>query len=140
MFTDSSKIPNSKVSHEDTILFSVLKEELTCINVARLKLMSLFTCVLCKVQTVNYERLALGFDTTKDRCKTTTFILGLIFKLILLKFELKFSFFDEFLPFHSNFLLIFCIILPFLLNWTQLSQELDINYGQLHLLNFGYVF
>jgi len=67
MFTDSSKIPNSKVSHEDTILFSVLKEELTCINVARLKLMSLFTCVLCKVQTVNYERLALGFDTTIEK-------------------------------------------------------------------------
>ena len=67
MFPDKSKIPNSKVSNEDTSLFSVLKEELTCINVARLKLMSFFICALCKVQTVNYERLALGFDTTVEK-------------------------------------------------------------------------
>lgn len=67
MFTGKSKIPISKVSNEDTTLFSVLKKELTCINVARLKLMSLFICALCKVQTVNYERLALGFDTNIEK-------------------------------------------------------------------------
>lgn len=67
MFSDKSKIPNPKVSNEDTSLFSVLKEELTFINVARLKLMSFFICALCKIQTVNYERLALGFDTTVEK-------------------------------------------------------------------------
>ncbi len=29
--------------------------------------MSFFICALCKVQTVNYERLALGFDTTVEK-------------------------------------------------------------------------
>ena len=67
MILSYSKNPTSKASHEDTTLFSVLKEELTCINVARLKLMSLFICALCKVQTVNYERLALGFDTKVEK-------------------------------------------------------------------------
>ncbi len=64
MFPNKSKIPNSKVSNEDSSLFSVLKEELKCINVARLKLMTFFICALSKVQTVNYERFAFGFDTT----------------------------------------------------------------------------
>ena len=55
MFTDKSKIPTSKVCGEDTTLFSVLKKELTCFNVARLKLMSLFICALCKVETLNLK-------------------------------------------------------------------------------------
>ena len=29
--------------------------------------MSFFICALCKIQTVNYERLALGFDTTVEK-------------------------------------------------------------------------
>jgi hypothetical protein len=53
----------SKVVNESTNLFSVLKQHFPTINVARLKLMSLFITTLCKVQTVNYEKLALAFDT-----------------------------------------------------------------------------
>ena len=67
MILSYPKSPISKVSHEDTTLFSVLKKELTGINVARLKLISFFICALCKVQTVNYERLALGFDTSVEK-------------------------------------------------------------------------
>jgi hypothetical protein len=63
MLQSSQLSPTSKVSREDTSLFLVLKEHFGSINVARLKLMSLFITSLCKVQTVNYERLALGFDT-----------------------------------------------------------------------------
>ena len=61
MILSYSKSPIYKVSHEDTTLFSVLKKEFSTINVARLKLMSMFISALCKVQTVNYERLALSF-------------------------------------------------------------------------------
>ena len=67
MILSYPKSPIPKVSHEDTTLFSVLKKELTCFNVARVKLMSLFIQALCKVQTVNYERLALGFDTSVEK-------------------------------------------------------------------------
>jgi len=67
MILSYPKRPIPKVSHEDTTLFSVLKRELVCINVARVKLMSLFILALCKVQTVNYERLALGFDTSVEK-------------------------------------------------------------------------
>lgn len=63
MILSYSKSTISKVSGEDTTLFSVLREHFYTINVARLKLMTLFITALCKVQTVNYERLALGFDT-----------------------------------------------------------------------------
>lgn len=67
MILSYPKSPIPKVSHEDTTLFSVLKKELACINFARVKLMSLFIQALCKVQTVNYERLALGFDTSVEK-------------------------------------------------------------------------
>ena len=67
MFRRIHSSPISKVSHEDTTLYSVLKEHFDTINVARLKLISLFITVLCKIQTVNYERLALGFDTAAKK-------------------------------------------------------------------------
>lgn len=59
--------PISKVGCKDTTLFLVLKEHFATINVARLKLIALFITALCKVQTVNYERLALGFDSTTKK-------------------------------------------------------------------------
>ena len=36
------------------------------INLARVKLISLFIIALCKVQTVSFEKLANAFDTKSD--------------------------------------------------------------------------
>lgn len=63
MFQRNHSSPISKVSHEDTSLFRVLKEEFKTINTARLKLMSFLICSLCKLQTVKFDRLASGFDS-----------------------------------------------------------------------------
>ena len=60
MILSYSKSLISKVRKKDTTLFSVRKKEFSTINVARLKLMAMFINALCKVQTVNYERLALS--------------------------------------------------------------------------------
>ncbi len=56
--------PNSKNSE----LISVLKPHFkdNC-NLARIKFISLFICALCKVKTVNYDRLASGFETQADK-------------------------------------------------------------------------
>ena len=57
--------PFSKVSHEDSSLFLVLKEHFNgYFNKARIKLISMFILSLVKVQTVNYNRLANSFDTS----------------------------------------------------------------------------
>jgi len=57
--------PISKVSHEDTSLFLVLKEHFNGhFNKARIKLISMFILSLVKVQTVNFNRLANSFDTS----------------------------------------------------------------------------
>lgn len=56
--------PISKVSHEDTSLFFILKEHFEGhFNKARIKLISMFILSLVKVQTVNFNRLALSFDS-----------------------------------------------------------------------------
>lgn len=64
MLPHSHLSPTSKVSHEDTSLFLVLKEHFDGhFNKARIKLISMFILSLVKVQTVNFNRLALSFDT-----------------------------------------------------------------------------
>lgn len=63
MFTDTHSSPISKVGSEDTTLFSVLSSHFPTINTARIKLIALFITALCKVQTVNFERLAVAFDS-----------------------------------------------------------------------------
>jgi len=55
---------NIKSESKSTILF----EKLTLIfgdqmNLARIKFFGLFVCALCKIQTVCFEKLAVGFDT-----------------------------------------------------------------------------
>lgn len=56
------KKPNAKL--ESTDLFSVLKDQFsTHINLARIRLMAMFIQSLCKVQTVNFEKIANAFDT-----------------------------------------------------------------------------
>lgn len=57
--------PISKVSNEDSSLFSVLKEHFDGhFNKARIRLISMFISSLVKVQTVNFNRLAVAFDSS----------------------------------------------------------------------------
>ena len=64
MFRSSHSSPISKVSHEDTTLFLVLKEHFgSHFNKARIKLISMFILSLVKVQTVNFNRLSNSFDS-----------------------------------------------------------------------------
>lgn len=67
-----------KAVNENTNLFSVLKTHFPTINVARLKLISLFITTLCKAQIVNYEKLALGFEIRvvkdSDSCRIQRFL------------------------------------------------------------------
>ena len=54
----------TKVSSKNTDLVSILNKEFSGkINLARIKLISMFICALCKVQTVSFEKLAYAFDT-----------------------------------------------------------------------------
>lgn len=65
MLPHSHLSPISKVSSEDTTLFLVLKEHFNGhFNKARIKLISLFILSLVKVQTVNFNRLAISFDSS----------------------------------------------------------------------------
>ncbi len=40
------------------------------LNLARIKLMSMFICALCKVQTVGFEKLANAFDSKAKSCSS----------------------------------------------------------------------
>lgn len=54
----------TKVSNKNSDLTSILLSHFEGkINLARIKFMALMIISLCKVQTVNFERLAQGFDT-----------------------------------------------------------------------------
>lgn len=65
MLSSSHLSPISKVSNEDTTLFSVLSNHFgSHFNKARIKLISMFIMSLVKVQTVNFNRLSNSFDTT----------------------------------------------------------------------------
>jgi hypothetical protein len=59
---------NTSLSRKDTTLISVLQGHFRGeINLARVKLISLFITALCKIKTINYDRLACGFDTNADK-------------------------------------------------------------------------
>ena len=56
-----------KVSHESSDLTPILVEHFgKSLNLARIKFIRLFIRVLCKVQTVCFEKLACGFDNDCD--------------------------------------------------------------------------
>ena len=71
---------DSKVYNENTTLFYVLNEHFgVSINLARIRMISYLISSLCKVQTVNYERLAIAFYIKSDKdssycCKSTLLI------------------------------------------------------------------
>lgn len=55
---------NTSLISKDTTLISVLQEHFRGeLNMARVKLICLFLTALCKVKTINYDRLASAFDT-----------------------------------------------------------------------------
>lgn len=54
-----------KVDNECTTLLNILQKEFGGkLNLARIKFLALMLKALCKVQTVNFERLAIGFDSS----------------------------------------------------------------------------
>jgi hypothetical protein len=56
---------NTKVEDKSTELVSILKEQFQGkLNLARIKFLSLFIVALCKVQTVNFEKLSSAFNST----------------------------------------------------------------------------
>jgi len=58
------------ISHEckDTTLISVLQEHFKGkINLARVKLIYLFITALCKVKSINYDKIACGFDIKANK-------------------------------------------------------------------------
>lgn len=58
-------IKNTKVEDKSTELVSILKEHLKGkMNLARIKFLSLFIMALCKVQTVNFDKLSTAFNST----------------------------------------------------------------------------
>jgi hypothetical protein len=58
---------NSQVNYKSSELALILKEHFgKNINLARIKLISLFICALCKVRTVCFEKCACAFDNACD--------------------------------------------------------------------------
>jgi len=65
------KTEESKVSYKSSELSQILEKNFAeSINLARIKLMALFICALCKVQTVCFERLAASFDHTAKKASS----------------------------------------------------------------------
>lgn len=55
---------NTRLECKNNILISILSKTFgNNMNLARIKLLSLFICSLCKVQTVCFEKLSASFDT-----------------------------------------------------------------------------
>lgn len=58
---------NISLSHEGTQLLTVFQAHFTgFLNLARIRLICLFITSLCKVKSVNFSKLSLGFDTKAD--------------------------------------------------------------------------
>lgn len=59
---------NTNLEDKDITLISVLQSHFKGeVNLARLKLICLFITALCKVKTINYDKLASGFDTRVNK-------------------------------------------------------------------------
>jgi hypothetical protein len=54
----------TSIDHKNTELISILNTQFQGkLNLARVKLIAMFVCALCKVQTVGFEKLANAFDS-----------------------------------------------------------------------------
>ncbi|RTY82552.1 hypothetical protein EKL97_06535 [Flavobacterium sp. LS1P28] len=57
-------VKNTSLEGKDTELISVLQDHFKGeLNLARVKLICLFITALCKIKTINYDKLASGFAT-----------------------------------------------------------------------------
>ena len=74
---------DASIEHKDTSLISVLqghfKREL---NLARVKPIFLFITALCKIKTINYDRLASVFDVIKEFYFSINTVHALIFNML----------------------------------------------------------
>jgi hypothetical protein len=62
---------NTSLEHKNTHLISVLQGHFKGeLNLARVKLICLFISTLCKVKTINYDRLASGFDSHANKASS----------------------------------------------------------------------
>ena len=67
-FTHNSTRMNTSLKCKDNDLKSVLQAHFKGeLNLARVKLICLFITALCKVKTVNYDRLSCAFDSKADK-------------------------------------------------------------------------
>lgn len=58
---------NTSLANEDTELLTVFQSHFTgFLNLARIRLICLFISSLCKVRTVNFSKLSVGFDTKSN--------------------------------------------------------------------------
>ena len=63
---------NTSLESKDTSLLLVLQGHFKGeLNLARVKLICLFITALCKIKTINYDRLASGFDVKADKIVLT---------------------------------------------------------------------
>jgi hypothetical protein len=59
---------NTSLENKNTELISILEQHFKGqLNLARVKLICLFITALCKVKTINYDRLSSGFDSTATK-------------------------------------------------------------------------
>ncbi len=95
-----------KVESKNTELISILNTQFKGkVNLARVKLIAMFICALCKVQTVNFEKLANAFDSKAQSASSlrriqrfisgfvldSDLIVKMIFRLLPEKKNLKLS-------------------------------------------------
>ena len=74
----------TKVSHKSNELTSILVSHFgESMNLARIKFFGMFICALCKVQTVGFEKLASGFDSSADTSSSLRRIQRFMAKYIL---------------------------------------------------------
>jgi hypothetical protein len=110
---------NTSLEGKDNELILVLQGHFKGeLNLARVKLICLFITALCKIKTINYDRLASGFGTTANKnrfyrriqrfMKEFDFPMKIVFSLIFNTLQIKHDLFlIRLFAIYKN-LLIFC--------------------------------
>lgn len=76
---------NFSLEYKNTMLISVLQSQFKSeLNLTRAMQICLFITALFKIKTINYDRLASGFDTKADKNSSYKRIHQFMKKLILL--------------------------------------------------------
>jgi hypothetical protein len=97
---------NTSLEGKDTELISVIQGHFKGeLNLARVKLICLFIVALCKIKTINYDRLACGFDTKANKNSSYRRIQRFM-KDFDLPMKIVSSLIFNLLPFKSNLTLV----------------------------------